>query len=351
LLRLQAAYVDPGFFYETVAPLMIVGTTTLIGISTLTSEINFYTRLIRLKDKATGLKLFTVLQVELACAKCKDEGKATDCVHLLHLVPRWQSSERHRRLKTVMQDRPDLIESELSGLAFDSLQQCFRAADIEAMFAQEPPPPILNEEIFICVDPAGGGPQSDFSFVSFQRVRGQIIIVGMDTISTKEPTRQYKLLEEHMLALRRNLYRSSSKITIFVERNLGFEAEHAKHALAHVPFARFYEDQKAGRVGVLTTENVKYGAMELLNIMMRERRLSVCKYFHSRDTKGLLLKLRDQLEIFSWQFKQAVTTFQKDRMALSGKVGGLKDDLCIALMLGAYFTSVGIIEKELLKLA
>ena len=102
---------------------------------------------------------------------------------------------------------------------------------------------------------------------------------------------------------------------------------------------------------MLTTENVKYGAMELLNIMMRERRLSVCKYFHSRDTKGLLLKLRDQLEIFSWQFKQAVTTFQKDRMALSGKVGGLKDDLCIALMLGAYFTSVGIIEKELLKLA
>jgi hypothetical protein len=42
----EAAYVDPGFFYETVAPLLIVGTTTLIGISTLTSEINFYTRLI-----------------------------------------------------------------------------------------------------------------------------------------------------------------------------------------------------------------------------------------------------------------------------------------------------------------
>ena len=214
---------DPGFFYETVAPLMIVGTTTLIGISTLTSEINFYTRLIRLKDKATGLALFTVLQVELACAKCKDEGKATDCVHLLHLVPRWQSSERHRRLKTVMQDRPDLIESELSGLAFDSLQQCFRAIDLDAMFALEPPLPQLNEEIFVCVDPAGGGPQSDFSFVSFQRIKGQIIIVGMDTIATKEPTRQYKLLEEHINALRKNLYRSSSKVTIYVERNLAFE--------------------------------------------------------------------------------------------------------------------------------
>ena len=151
----EAAYVDPGFFYETVAPLMIVGTTTLIGISTLTSEINFYTRLIRLRDKVSGLPLFTVMQVELACAKCKEDGKAVDCVHLLHLVPRWQSSERHRRLKLVMQDRPDLIESELSGLAFDSLQQCFRPADIDALFEIEALNPPLNDDIYLVIDPAG----------------------------------------------------------------------------------------------------------------------------------------------------------------------------------------------------
>ena len=41
----HTAYVDPQFFYETVAPLLSVGTTTLIGISTLTSEINFYSEL------------------------------------------------------------------------------------------------------------------------------------------------------------------------------------------------------------------------------------------------------------------------------------------------------------------
>jgi hypothetical protein len=151
----EAAYVDPGFFYETVAPLLIVGTTTLIGISTLTSEINFYTRLIRLRDKSTGLPLFSVMQVELACAKCKEDGKAVDCVHLLHLVPRWQSSDRHRRLKIVMQDRPDLIESELSGLAFDSLQQCFRPGDIDALFEIEALNRPLNDDIYIIIDPAG----------------------------------------------------------------------------------------------------------------------------------------------------------------------------------------------------
>jgi hypothetical protein len=111
--------------------------------------------LIRLKDKSTGLPLFSVMQVELACAKCKEDGKAVDCVHLLHLVPRWQSSERHKRLKIVMQDRPDLIESELSGLAFDSLQQCFRPGDIDALFEIEAMNPPLNDDIYICIDPAG----------------------------------------------------------------------------------------------------------------------------------------------------------------------------------------------------
>ena len=58
---------DPGFFYETVAPLLLIGNTSLIAISTLTSEINFYTRLLRMRDKTTGLPLFTSISVQLAC--------------------------------------------------------------------------------------------------------------------------------------------------------------------------------------------------------------------------------------------------------------------------------------------
>lgn len=184
LILEEAAYVEQGFFYETVAPLMIVGNTTLIGISTLTSEINFYTRLMRMRDKATGLPMFTCLSIQLACAKCKDEGKAAECVHLLHLVPRWQSSERHRRLKTVMQDRPDLIQSELSGLAFDSLQTVFRPADIETMLTQPCPDPVLNDLIYIFIDPAAGGPGSDYALISFQRTKGLITVRFIHPFST-----------------------------------------------------------------------------------------------------------------------------------------------------------------------
>lgn len=46
----KAAYCDEGFFYETVAPILSVGNSSLVAISTLTSEINFYTRLIKSKS-------------------------------------------------------------------------------------------------------------------------------------------------------------------------------------------------------------------------------------------------------------------------------------------------------------
>jgi len=77
---------------------------------------------------------------------------------MLHLVPRWQSSERHIRLKTIMQDRPDLIESELSGLAFDAMQTCFREKDIAVMFDQAALAPEFSQTIYVVIDPAAGKP-------------------------------------------------------------------------------------------------------------------------------------------------------------------------------------------------
>jgi len=82
-----------------------------------------------------------------------------------------------------MQDRPDLIQSELSGLAFDSLQTVFRSCDIEMMFEQEIPDPVLNSDIYIFIDPAAGGPQSDYAILSFQRQKGLITVsISMPSI-------------------------------------------------------------------------------------------------------------------------------------------------------------------------
>jgi hypothetical protein len=168
----EAAYCDPGFFYETVAPLLIVGRSCLLAISTLTSEINFYTRLMRIKDPNSGCTVFKTFQIELVCASCKEAGKAAECTHMLHLVPRWQSSQKHEKMKLVMQDRPDLIQSELSGIAFDSLQQAFRGEDIERMFTVPAAAPCTGGRIYMFIDPAAGGPQSDYCIMTMIRTQG-----------------------------------------------------------------------------------------------------------------------------------------------------------------------------------
>ena len=47
--------------------------------------------------------------IELACEQCKEDGKAHECVHMLHLVPRWQSQEHHRKLKIMVSRRVLLL--------------------------------------------------------------------------------------------------------------------------------------------------------------------------------------------------------------------------------------------------
>jgi hypothetical protein len=178
LLRLsllkQTCVLFSGFFYETVAPLLLVGRTSLLAISTLTSEFNFYTRLFKMYDKATLRPIFHSMQIELACAACQADGKTAECKHMLHLMPQWQSSERMIRLQTIMSDRPDLIESELSGIASNTLQSCFRGRDIATMFEQDPLPPVYAENLVLVIDPAAGGPQSDYAMVSMVRRKGMV---------------------------------------------------------------------------------------------------------------------------------------------------------------------------------
>lgn len=124
-----------------------------------------------------------------------------------------------------------------------------------------------------------------------------------------------------------------------VERNLGFEAEHIQRALAGIPLTRHRIDHQAQRYGILTTEEIKLAMMTLLNNMLREKRINVDQELISQEPEACKRRLREQLSIYSFQYKSAANVFGKQRVALSGKVGGMKDDVCIALQLSIYFSS------------
>ena len=155
----------------------------------------------------------------------------------------------------------------------------------------------------------------------------------------QEPARQFALVEEHINALRTIPMLAYSEIVVMVERNLGFEAEHHQRALEHIPMTRHRIDHRARRFGVLTTEEIKYAMMTLTNNMLRDRRISVRDPLISTDPMGNRRRLREQLGIYSFQFKSAQNAFGKQRVALCGKVGGMKDDVCIALQLAIYFSN------------
>ena len=148
------------------------------------------------------------------------------------------------------------------------------------------------------------------------------------------------MVAQHIGMIRQLPGKQASHVTIYVERNLGFEAEHHKRALDTIPGVSFYLDQKADRFGVLTTEAIKHAMCQLVVVMLQERRIHVHRPLVSKDERGMLLRLKEQMEVYSYQFKLGTNTFQKDRVALSGKVGGMKDDICICLQLACYFTQL-----------
>ena len=95
---------------------------------------NFYTKLISKVDPLSHLPVFKSIQIQLACQACIDAEQAHECVHLQHLIPRWQDEEKHRRLKTIMSDRPDLINSELGGMAVAGTDQCFKQVRLSVAY-------------------------------------------------------------------------------------------------------------------------------------------------------------------------------------------------------------------------
>ena len=138
--------------------------------------------------------------------------------------------------------------------------------------------------------------------MTFTRLRGQVRVVGAEILSgCKEPQKQFDLLADHIVRLRKNLKWTNSRIVIYVERNLGHEAEHHRHALKDIPGVFFREDPKSGRVGMLTTNEIKHGMATLMNIMLRENRICILPEEHlvCREPHEFVLRLREQMAVYS----------------------------------------------------
>ena len=165
-----------------------------------------------------------------------------------------------------------------------------------------------------------------------------VLLADMHT-AWAEPEKQFALVERHISLLRKVRELVYSQVIIMVERNLGFEAEHHQRALHGMPHTRFRIDHAAQRYGILTTEEVKYGMMTLFNNMLRDQRVAFHDPLLSEDPVAARRRIEQQMSVYSFQYKQAANCFGRQRVALCGKVGGMKDDVVIALQLAVYYSA------------
>jgi len=100
----EAAYMDLGVFYEVIVPLMEVGGTATICISTPLSSWNFYSELTEVRDDR-GRLVFNVIKVGMVCERCRGTEREDQCTHPSGDRPDWKPEDNLEKVKAIYGDR------------------------------------------------------------------------------------------------------------------------------------------------------------------------------------------------------------------------------------------------------
>ena len=95
---------DLGVFYEVIVPLMEVGGTATICISTPLSSWNFYSELTEVRDDR-GRLVFNVIKVGMVCERCRGTEREDQCTHPSGDRPDWKPEDNLEKVKAIYGDR------------------------------------------------------------------------------------------------------------------------------------------------------------------------------------------------------------------------------------------------------
>ena len=156
---------SPEVFNTVCVPLIGVGMTAMLAISTPDDEFNFYTELFEMINPLTGELFFYLIKIGLACQTCLESGNP--CNHQLDKLPHWKPVERQLLINQLLSSNPDLANRETRGVVQSSKRPVFDQEHIAAlgraaMYSFNYSPSVL----WLAIDPAGGGSQSDFAMAT-----------------------------------------------------------------------------------------------------------------------------------------------------------------------------------------
>ena len=124
-------------FLEIIFPLLEVGRTILILISSPTDPFNFFSRMLTMTDPVTGRPLFLVYHLRLICDRCANKKDSLACRHNLHLLPPWKTQAKQNVVQKIVESDPMMAQTlaaESRGMIVDRIDNGkIPASAIEAL--------------------------------------------------------------------------------------------------------------------------------------------------------------------------------------------------------------------------
>lgn len=292
-----------------------------------------------------GESVFYVLQVFKACEKCREESDeaAAACPHNNHILPSWNSARKTKLIRAMMSE--EMFLQELMGMCNAKYQRAFEKKFVEHMFNQ----PLFTLDtnynyphLFVSIDPNGLGKASDLGIVSFIKFRGMFIIVGLEAFPGKTAIENHSRIVSHVRELQNKYSLRAARVVFIVENNMGDTAD-TTIAMLRDQINNFIvlQDNNPSKLGTRTTNTVKISAVEFVRECMVETRF---QFVQDEDFVSLTQPIRDVKAKFRNQLEEFVEVltdkeFKKPTRQFSGKRNMLKDDLCLAYILGIYWST------------
>jgi hypothetical protein len=331
----EVAAIDPAVLYEVVCPLHQIEVTAFIGISTITTADNFFTKYLELLDP-NGDTVFAVKYIFLACEKCRENGLASSCKHNNFMLPGWSSARKRRVVNRLMSGKEDMLAREIGGVASKLHEPAF-LPKLLALARDKPryelSPGSDYPVIFISVDPNAAGKESDFAIMSVLCHEGRFVIIGMETFQSKSARENHAMLIAHLNELKgMEVFTNSLKVFI-LESNLAMESEHISATLNANVSNYLVMHEKPGRVGFLTTNGTKKMSVEMVRTRLCDGSFTIAAEGSlaclSHDYGTIVRILFEQLGNFSQVIKEH--PHKKPTTFFSAKHMG-KDDLAMTLL-------------------
>ena len=331
----EASRLNTEVFSEVVVPLLGIRNTALIAISTPLDASNYYSQLLDMRQP-DGELVFKVIRIQMVCAACCQLGEL-ECMHANQL-PAWKSSARSELVRTLMANDTDMYLREQSGVVTVRDNSALDPEGITALFGTT-----LDasgcKTLYIIIDPNGGG-QSDCAILTIGYTpQGMCIVIGADTKRVTCDAQLEEYLIDYFNLMRGKF--AASHLVVIIERNYGGSvlATRMQNIVAsYAPIDFVSADPKGKqRVGVVTTNETKVRGRLELQKMLRMKTIALAANFVSSHN-NIKHVIRSQLTEFKIVMQDLPADSKKiPKMMMSGKAFGKNDDVCMALIIAAFF--------------